>query len=86
MDIEKLKSQIESILFLSGEAVKISRIAKITGVTKPEVENALMLLHDKYSGEKSGIVILRKEEEAQMARRGAGPLRRPAAAVKGSGE
>ena len=67
MDLEKIKSQIESILFLSGEAVKISRIAKITGVTKPEVENALMLLQDKYAGEKSGIVILRKEEEAQMA-------------------
>ena len=60
-------SQIESILFLSGEAVKIFRISKITGATKPEVENALLLLNEKYSGERSGIVILRKEEEAQMA-------------------
>ena len=64
---EKLMSQIESILFLSGEAVKIFRISKITGATKPEVENALLLLNEKYSGERSGIVILRKEEEAQMA-------------------
>lgn len=67
MELEQLKSQIESILFLSGEAVKLSRISKITGAAKPEVENALMLLGEKYSGEKSGIVILRKEEEAQMA-------------------
>ena len=64
---EKLTSQIESILFLSGEAVKISRMVKITGATKAEVENALMLLREKYVGEKSGIVILRKEDEAQMA-------------------
>lgn len=64
---EKLMSQIESILFLSGEAVKISRIAKISGATKPEVENALLLLEGEYQAKNRGIVILRKEEEAQMA-------------------
>jgi len=67
MDLEKLKSQIESILFLSGEAVKISRITKITGTTKPEVENALLLLEGEYQAKNRGIVILRKEDEAQMA-------------------
>lgn len=67
MDIDKLKSQIESILFLSGNAVKISRIVKITGAKKPEVENALMLLEGDYSGDRRGVVILRKEDEAQMA-------------------
>jgi len=67
MDIDKLKSQIESILFLSGEAVKISRIVKITGATKSEVENALMMLENEYSGSQRGIVILRKENEVQMA-------------------
>jgi len=67
MELEKLKSQIESILFLSGEAVKISRIAKITGAPKPEVENALMLLEGDYQAKNRGIVILRKEEEAQMS-------------------
>ena len=67
MDIDKLKSQIESILFLSGEAVKISQIVKITGAVKPEVENALMMLVQDYSGSQRGIVILRKEDEVQMA-------------------
>ena len=67
MDIDKLKSQIESILFLSGESVKISRIVKITGGAKPEVENALMILENEYSGSQRGIVILRKEDEVQMA-------------------
>jgi len=67
MEMDKLKSQIESILFLSGEAIKISRIAKITGAPKPEVENALMVLEGEYSGSQRGIVILRKEDEVQMA-------------------
>ncbi len=67
MDLKKLKSQIESILFTSGEPVKISRIAKITGAAKPETENALMLLQNEYAGGKRGLVILWKEDEAQMA-------------------
>jgi len=67
MDLEKIKSQIESILFLSGEKVRISRLVKVIGATKPEVENALMLLEGEYSNGKRGMVILRKEDEAQMA-------------------
>jgi len=67
MEIEKIKSQIESILFLSGEKVKISRMTKIIGASKPEIENALMLLEGEYSGDKRGMVILRKEDEVQMA-------------------
>jgi len=67
MDLEKIKSQIESILFLSGEAVKISRIVKITGATKPEVENACLLLEGDYLAKTRGVVILRKEDEMQMA-------------------
>ncbi len=67
MDIENLKSAIESILFISGEPVKVSRIAKVAGAAKPEVENALMVLQNEYAGAKRGLVILRKEDEAQMA-------------------
>jgi segregation and condensation protein B len=66
MDQNKLKSEIESILFISGEPVKISRIAKITGAEKPEVENALMALQAEYSSQ-GGLKILTKEEEVQMA-------------------
>lgn len=67
MDQEKLKSAIESILFISGEPVKISRIIKITGAAKPEVENALMVLSGEYSSSGRGFVIIRKEEEVQLA-------------------
>lgn len=67
MDIEKLKSQIESILLISGDPVKISRIAKITGAPRPEVENAVMVLSGEYSSGGRGFVIIKKEDEIQLA-------------------
>ena len=67
MDLDKLKSQIESILFISGEPVKISRIVKITGAHKPEIENAVMVLQGEYKTSGRGMTILTKEEEVQMA-------------------
>lgn len=66
MDIDKLKSIIESILFISGEPVKISKLVKLTGAKKPEVENALLALENDYAGGR-GITILKKEDEVQMA-------------------
>lgn len=66
MDLEKLKSIIESILFLSGEPVKVAKLAKISGAKIPEVENALMLLSNDYSNGR-GMVIIRKDDFVQMA-------------------
>lgn len=67
MDIKKLKSQIESIILISGDPVKISRIAKITGAPRPEVENAVMILSGEYSSGGRGFVIIKKEDEIQLA-------------------
>jgi segregation and condensation protein B len=67
MEQKKLKSQIESMLLVSGDPVKISRIVKITGVSKPEVENAIMVLSGEYSSNDRGFVIIRKEDEIQLA-------------------
>lgn len=67
MEQEKLKSAVESILFVSGEPVKISRISKITGAAKPEVENAIMLLQGEYSASGRGMIIIKKEDEVQLA-------------------
>jgi len=67
MELEKLKSIIESVLFISGEPVKIVRIAKITGAEKAEIENAVMILQGEYAIDQRGLVILKKEDEIQMA-------------------
>jgi segregation and condensation protein B len=67
MDLEKIKSILESILFISGEPVKISKLVRLIEVSKEEIENALMMLVADYSGQKRGLVIVRKEDEVQMA-------------------
>ncbi|MCK9379094.1 MAG: SMC-Scp complex subunit ScpB [Candidatus Moranbacteria bacterium] len=61
-----LKSIIESILFVSGEPLAISKICKITKQEKEEVERALGELAKEYSEGKKGIGIIRKEESVQM--------------------
>lgn len=67
MEPAKLKSAIESILFVSGEPVKISRIVKITSVPRPVVENAIMVLQGEYSSYGRGMIIIKKEDEVQLA-------------------
>ena len=65
MDIDKLKSIIESVLFVSGEPVNISRLAKICEVPEDEVENAMVVLGNDYAAR--GLKIIRKENDVQMA-------------------
>ncbi|MFH0969304.1 MAG: SMC-Scp complex subunit ScpB [Patescibacteria group bacterium] len=67
MEIERLKSIIESLLFVNGDPIKISKLAKIIEVSKEEIKNALMMLMADYSSPKRGIVIMRKEDEVQLA-------------------
>lgn len=66
MDQKRLASIIESILFISGEPVKISKISKITGANKSEIENAVTMLKNKHSVD-SGLAIISKEDKIQMA-------------------
>lgn len=65
MDQKKLESVVESILFISGEPVKIARICKITQAKKSEVENAVTALKNRYSVG-FGLAIISKENEIQM--------------------
>ncbi len=66
MEMEKLKSAIESILFIAGEPVNISRLAKSMSVSNEEVEEALKMLCEEYSSG-GGLVIIRKDDTIQMA-------------------
>jgi segregation and condensation protein B len=61
MEIEKLKSIIESILFVCGEPVKISKIIKAVELPKPEVENALMMLRNDYAKMRGLSLIIDKD-------------------------
>jgi segregation and condensation protein B len=65
MNKEKIKSSIESILFVSGEPIKISRLAKIIKVKVVEIEEAIKLLQEEYAHGR-GMNIIRKEDAIQM--------------------
>lgn len=66
MDHKKIKSAIESLLLISGEPLKISRLAKITQMPKPYMENIVMELSAEYTGRESGMIILQKDDQVQI--------------------
>lgn len=69
METEKLQSIIESILFVSGEPLKLAKLVKILALPMEEIEKAMLALSEKYAQEKSGLMLLRKGQEAQLAAR-----------------
>jgi segregation and condensation protein B len=66
MEQEKMQSIIESILFVSGEPIKKSKLAKILAEKIEDVEKALEALSGKYSHAQSGLSLLKKGEEIQL--------------------
>lgn len=60
-----IKSTIESILFIQGESLTVSRLARITGAPKNEVLAALGELQSDYR--ERGIVLIQNGEEWQLA-------------------
>jgi segregation and condensation protein B len=66
MEIENLKSVLESILFISGEPVKLTKLAQIFEVSKAEVENALMVLSGDLVSQKRGLIIVQNNDAAQL--------------------
>lgn len=65
MEQEKIKSIVESILFISGEPIKIEKIAKIMKIKKTEVEDVLLILSQEYAKNR-GMMVVRKEDIVQM--------------------
>ena len=66
MDNHDIECAIESILFVSGEPVKISRIAAVLGVGEPDVENASYRMRDWYSFERRGIRLVILDDSLQL--------------------
>lgn len=66
MDKNKLKSIIESLLFVSGEPVKFSKLSKIIGAEETDVRSAIDELSRTYSEKGGGLMLLSKEDEIQM--------------------
>jgi segregation and condensation protein B len=66
MDPEKLKSIIESILFVSGEPLALIKLAKVADATEAEVEVAISGLSEDYAKGR-GLRIIKIKDTIQMA-------------------
>ncbi len=67
MDTQKIVSIIDSLLFVSGDPLKISRLSGFLNVPEARVEEALDELDALYKGEGRGLALLRKDGEALLA-------------------
>jgi len=66
MENHEIECIIESILFVSGEPVKQSRIASVLGVDEFDVDAAANRMRDKYSYERRGIRLVKLENSLQL--------------------
>ena len=66
MDIKKLESAIEAILFALGSQVEIKRLAEVTESTDEEVLEAVKALEERYSSEESGVMLIRINDSFQL--------------------
>lgn len=67
MENEKIKSIIESILFISGEPTKIKKIAAIAKLSSGEIKKGIESLKQDFVLSHRGIRIIEKDEEVQLA-------------------
>lgn len=62
----KLKSAIESLLFLSNRPLTAAKIASMVQAPAPQVEQALSELYKEYAGRQGGVKLLRTGKEWQI--------------------
>jgi segregation and condensation protein B len=67
MEKSKLKSVLESLLFISGEPVKIGKLAKICNTAKNDIEIALSEIEAEFQKEERGLIIIKKDDSVQLA-------------------
>jgi len=67
MEKSSLKSVLESLLFISGEPVKIGKLAKICDTAKDDIEAILLEMDADFRKEERGLIIIRKDDSVQLA-------------------
>jgi len=66
MENHDIECVIEAILFVSGEPVKLSRIAAVLGVEAFDIDAAANRMRDKYSFERRGLRLLKLDDSLQL--------------------
>jgi segregation and condensation protein B len=59
-------SSIESLLFMNGEPLAVSRIAKLLGISEKETDAGLDALESRYGDPSSGLMLIRKKKEMEI--------------------
>ncbi len=66
LEINKLESIIEAILFTMGEAVELERLAQTVGHDEETVKKIILDMMDKYRQEDRGVQIIELDNSYQM--------------------
>lgn len=66
MEIKKIRGAVEAVLFASGEAVPVDRIAAVLKLDKPTAEKILMDTADRFNAGAGGVRIVRCGDCYQM--------------------
>lgn len=69
METQELSAVIESILFVSGEPVSLTRLADVAEVSKEDVGKAIDMLDETYANNGRGLMLIGKDEKALLATR-----------------
>jgi segregation and condensation protein B len=67
MELLEITSAIESLLFVSGEALSVRKISNILEMPVEDVKNAMALLLEKYDESKDGFFIIEVNQSYQFA-------------------
>ena len=66
MEIEKMKSIIEAILFSAGRQVKIKEIMMALEMPEEDIENIISNMQEEYKNQNRGIELIRIEDGYQL--------------------
>ena len=67
MEIEKIKSIIEAILFAAGRVVKINELVLVLEKNEEEIVNVIKKMQEEYKKESRGIEIIKVEDGYQLS-------------------
>ncbi len=66
MKDEKIKSIIESLLFVSGDPLKLKKIAQVIGIKKEKLNTLVEMMEKEYQSTQRGITLIRLDDKLQL--------------------
>ena len=66
MEIEKVKSIVEAILFAAGRQVNIKELIVSLEMSREDIENIIDAMKEEYKAQERGIEIIKIEDNYQL--------------------